>query len=157
MVATQYRSVRQSSEFRRRRGAVLSVEWLLVFPILVAVMFAITEFSLLWSAKHLLEAATYAAAREASLPAFDEDARFAAAQTAAERILADPDFIDEDLSDGINSGYEFVEYDVGMHTGDPVVVSLSLPMEKAAPDLLRVIGISIQGKKLTAKTVMRRE
>jgi hypothetical protein len=137
------------SHRRRRSGAVLSVEWLLVFPILVAIMFAITEFSLLWSAKHSLEAATYAAAREASLPAIDETARLAAAESAAERVLGNPKYIAQ---------YEFEETtDFGLHTGDPMVVELSMPMSAASPDLLAVIGISIDGKRLTARTVMRRE
>ena len=75
---------------RQRVGAVLSVEWLMAFPILVALMFAITQFSLLWSAKHLLEAATYAAAREASLPAANDAARMDAAHAAAARVLVKP-------------------------------------------------------------------
>jgi hypothetical protein len=128
---------------------VLSVEWLLVFPILVAIMFAITEFSLLWSAKHSLEAATYAAAREASLPAIDEAARLAAAEAAAERVLGNPKYIAQ---------YQFEDStDFGLHTGDPMVVELSMPMSAASPDLLAVIGISIDEKRLTARTVMRRE
>jgi Flp pilus assembly protein TadG len=152
MLKNGNRSMRLGHKRNRRVGAILSVEWLMVFPILVAVMFAITEFSLLWSAKHLLEAATYAAAREASLPATSETARRDATETAIERVLASPKYLAID-----GSGYQFDEYTVGSNTGDPVRISLSLPMKTAAPDLLKVIGISIDGKRLTATTVMRRE
>lgn len=138
----------------------------MVFPILVALMFAITEFSLLWSAKHLLEAATYAAAREASLPASDsqlpvgdDDERLQAAISAAEQILGNPKYVVGDPLDSNNaSGYRIDDYDFGQHTGDPIQITLSLPMkDTAAPDLLKVLGISLGNKRLTATTVMRRE
>lgn len=141
----------------RRQGAILSVEWLVVFPILVALMFAIFEFSLLWSARNLLEAATYAAAREASLPAVDEPTRYAAAVAAAEAIL-DPRFIDVPSGTAdAGTGYTVDEFTVGTYTGDPITVTLSLPMTTAAPDLLEVVGISIEGQRLTATTVVRME
>ena len=160
------RSVRSHRGSRQRVGAILSVEWLMVFPILVAVMFAITEFSLLWSAKHLLEAATYAAAREASLPASDsqlpvgdEDDRLRAAISAAERIFGKPKYVAGDPLDASNAlGYRVDDYDFGDHTGDSIEITLSLPMTPpAAPDLLKVMGISLKDKRLTATTVMRRE
>lgn len=137
------------------------MEWLLALPILIAVMFAVTEFSLLWSAKHLLEAATYAAAREASLPAIDEDTRQNAAIAAAERVLQDPDYVVGDPFGPLTQkGYRFDAYSVGVQTGDPITISLSLPMSTAAPDLLKVIGISIadrETKRLQATAVLRRE
>ena len=153
---------------RRRKGAILSIEWLFALPVLIAVMFAVTEFSLLWSAKHLLEAATYAAAREASLPAMDEPTRRAAAVAAAERILGDPDYVVGDpfgpngttTAPLTQKGYRFDEYSVGLQTGDPITITLSMPMDTAAPDLLKVIGISIADratKRLKATTVIRRE
>lgn len=134
--------------WQRRVGAVLSIEWLILGPIFIALMFAITEFSLLWSANRSLESATFAACREATLIAIDEDARFAGAVAAAERTLGDAKYIE---------AYNIETYDPGVHTGDPVIVELNMPMEAAAPDLLAIIGISIEGKKLQARAVMRRE
>jgi Flp pilus assembly protein TadG len=132
----------------RRSGAIFSIEMMMVLTILIPLMFALTEFSLLWSANHTLKAASYAAAREASLPAVSEEAREAAARTAAERVLGDEKFIDQ---------YILSEFNPGLHTGDPVVVELQLPMTAAAPDLLAMIGISIEDKELRAQSVMRRE
>ena len=120
---------------------------LMFFPILIALIFALTEFSLLWAANHTLKAASAAAAREASLPAVSEEARYAAAQQACERVLND-----EDTMAAIE-----MNIDAGLHTGDPVTVDLACPMDAACPDLLAVIGISIKGRNLKAKTVMRRE
>jgi hypothetical protein len=132
----------------RRRGGIFSIEMMMVLTILIPVMFALTEFSLLWSANHTLKAASYAAAREASLPAVNDDAREIAARAAAERVLGEDKFID---------AYELAEFDPGLHTGDPVIVRLRLPMSSAAPDLLAMIGLSIENRQLQAQSVMRRE
>jgi Flp pilus assembly protein TadG len=131
-----------------RRGAIFSIEMMMVLTILIPLMFALTEFSLLWSANHTLKAASYAAAREASLPAVSDEVREAAARAAAERVLGDEKFI---------TAYVLSEFNPGLHTGDPVVVELQLPMTAAAPDLLAMIGISIDEKELRAQSVMRRE
>lgn len=132
---------------RHRKGAVLTAELLLVLPILFALFMAMCEFSMLWSANHQLKAASYAACREACLPAISIDRRIAAAQEAAERVLHDQRYID---------AYR-LKIEPGEHTGDMVVVELKLPMTAATPDLLGAIGISIKDKQLIARTCMRCE
>lgn len=133
----------------RRRGAILSIEMMMLLSILIPLTFAITEFSLLWSARHTLEAATYEAARAAAMPSFDEPTARAAAEAAADRVLADPDF---------QSQREItVTFEVDPAGRGFVTVNIRLPMTAAAPDLLEIIGISIEDKFLTASTVARRE
>ena len=125
----------------------------MVITVLVPLMFALTEFSLLWSARHTLEAAAFEAARAAALPASNNATRRIAAKEAADEVFASARYLDE------ASGYSFVEeaFDVGRQTGDMVHVQLKLPMTTASPDLLAVIGISIKDKFLTAEAVTARQ
>jgi len=134
-----------------RKGALFSLEMMMGITVLIPLLFALTEFSLLWSAKHTLQAASYEAARAAAMPCPDDETRFACAKEAADSVFANERFLDEE------EGYEFEVFQTGAMTNDPVRVKLKLPMTTAAPDLLAIIGISIEGKHLTAETVTRRE
>ena len=40
---------------------------------------------------------------------------------------------------------------------DPVTVEVRVPMDAAAPDLLRFFGFSLRNRMLLAKTTMRKE
>ncbi len=122
---------------------------MLLLSILIPLTFAITEFSLLWSARHSLEAATYEAARAAAMPSIDDNAAIAAAEAAADRVLADPDFQRQRRIT--------VTFDVDRAGRGFATVNIQLPMTAAAPDLLKIINISIEDKVLSASTVARRE
>jgi hypothetical protein len=50
-----------------------------------------------------------------------------------------------------------VEVDVGVNSGDVVVVSVQMPMSSACPDLLWPIGLSLNGRNLYSETRMIRE
>ena len=134
----------------RRKGAVFSVEMMMVITVLIPLMFALTEFSLLWSAKHLLEAAAFEGARAAAMPAMSPELRRDAAQEAVESVLAKPRFQDPD------TGYAMT-CEPGNFHGDMVEIRLQLPMTTASPDMLGIIGISIKGKFLTAEAVTARQ
>lgn len=116
--------------------------------LLVPIMFGLTEFSLLWSARHALQAASYEAARAAAMPCPNDATREACARQAAERVLERDRYVEN---------YELSKFEPGANTGDFVTVELKLPMTSAAPDLLAIIGISIENKFLLAETVTRRE
>ena len=133
---------------QRRSGAVFSVEMMMAITVIIPLLFALTEFSLLWSARHTLQAASYAGARAAAMPCPTDASRLECAKEAVESVLGNQRFLDE---------YEFEEFDAGTDTGDPVTVKLTLPMTAASPDMLAIIGISIEGRALTAETVTRRE
>ena len=134
----------------RRKGAVFSIEMMMMITFLVPMMFALTEFSLLWSAKHLLQTAAHEGARAAAMPAVDDQQRCLAAQEAIEEVLNKPRFLDDEI------GYEMT-CDPGMYHGDMVTVGLQLPMTTASPDLLGIIGISIEDRFLTVQAVTARQ
>ena len=120
----------------------------MVISILIPLMFALTEFSLLWSARHSLEAAAHEAARAASLPGTTMQREDAAAD-AVIRVLGRPRLY--------NPVLDTMDCDCDDATGGYVTVTLQLPMTAAAPDLLGIIGISIDGQVLTAQAVRHRQ
>ena len=134
----------------KRRGAVFSIEMMMLISVLIPMMFALTEFSLLWSARHLLNAAAFEAARAAAMPAPTNADRCDAAMDAADSVLVKPRFRDPTI------GYTMT-CDAGMYHGDMVKIVIEMPMTTASPDLLGIIGISIEDKMLTAEAVAARQ
>ena len=130
-----------------RTGALLSTELLLVLPILVGVFFAIVEFSLLLSANQQVKLASRVACRVGTLPAANPSELQRAVCHAAETALAKPNLI---------GTYELT-FQPGRYTGDRVVVEIRVPMKAASPDLLAAMGLRLGGRKLVARTVMRKE
>jgi Flp pilus assembly protein TadG len=138
--------VRIGGTSARRRGS-LTVELLLVLPILLAILLAMFEFSALLVARQELLSASREGARVAALGGDENQVREAVSralnahydQAVTVRTL---------LTD---SSGEPVE------SGSPVVVRLELPTAAAAPDLLRFIGISIHGETIIAQATMRKE
>jgi hypothetical protein len=132
---------------RPRKGAIQTVELLLVLPILLGLLFAIIEFGLLLSANQRLKMASQLACRVGTLPADDPVEREQAIRRAAKGALGKPHLIRAHR----------LEFDAGRYTGDPVVVEIRLPMKAAAPDLLAVLGLGLKDRELLARTVMRKE
>jgi Flp pilus assembly protein TadG len=129
----------------RRVGAILSLELLLVLPILITIILGVVELSLLMMGMQRVQAASRAACLVGTLPADDWQAQEQAMRDAAEQAMGNAGMIDT---------YEIEEMDTGTFSGDPVVFSLSVPMTAAAPDLLRVIGLSLEGRQLASRTEM---
>ena len=128
---------------RRRRGAVLSIELLFVLPIALTVLLAIIEFSMLWSARQLVEAAAAVGCREATYPG----ASMPTVRRAIERSLVRRNLIES---------YR-VEVQGGARSGDEVQLVVRVPMATAAPDLLAMFGYRLQDQEIVAQAVMRRE
>ena len=134
----------------QRRGAVFSIEMMMLISVLIPMMFALTEFSLFWSARHLLNAAASQPARAAAMPAPTNADRCDAAMEAADSVLIKPRFRDPEI------GYTMT-CDAGMYHGDMVMIEIEMPMTTASPDLLGIIGISIEDKVLTAQAAAARQ
>ena len=127
----------------RRRGAILSMELIFVLPIVIGLLFAIVEFSMLWTASHLVKSASTAGCRVATFPGSNA----AAVQESVAMALGRPALIQNCQ----------VEVRGGVNSGDEVLVAVRVPMAAAAPDLLGFFGFRLQDRTLEAQTVMRKE
>jgi hypothetical protein len=131
-------------ERRDRAGAVFSLELLLVLPILLTVCFGVVELSLLLMGMQRVQAASSAACRIGTLPASDPIAQDQAMREAAAYALG---------TVGLADSYE-MRARLGQYAGDPVVVEVTVPMSAAAPDLLKIVGFSLEGREMAAQTQM---
>jgi len=131
----------------RRRGVLVSAELTLALPIVVILLCAVVELSMLWSVNHLVKAASQAGCRVACLPSgHPTDSETAAYETVA-NVLGKQRLVDA----------HFVTLEPGRFTGDPVICEVRLPMGAAAPNMLAMFGFSLEGRELVARTVMRKE
>ncbi len=131
----------------RRRGVLVSAELTLALPIVVILLCAVVEMSMLWSANHLIKAASQAGCRVASLPSTNPaDSETSAYQTVA-NVLGKQRLVEA----------HFVALELGEFTGDPVICEVRMPMGAAAPNMLAMFGFSLEGRELVARTVMRKE
>lgn len=126
---------------RRRRG-MLSMELILTLPILLIVLMGLFEFMMLFYSRSLVVEATRVGARKASMPG-------ATQESVEEEVRLV-------LSPSLQTGMQ-VEVDMGLNSGDVVVVSVQMPMSSACPDLLWPIGLSLEGRNLYSETRMIRE
>jgi hypothetical protein len=129
---------------KNRAGAVFSLELLLVLPILLTVCFGAVELSLLLMGMQRVQAASSAACRVGTLPASDLIAQDDAMRQAAAYALG---------TVGMANSFE-MRSQLGQYAGDPVVVEITVPMSAAAPNLLKIIGFSLEDREMTAQTQM---
>lgn len=129
-----------------RRGT-MAVEMALVLPILLVVLAAMVEFSMMLVARQQIVAASREGARVAAQGGSNDDVTQAVQLFLGNGNLAQAN-IDAVLTDG--SGRP-------LPPGSPVMVTVSLPANQAVPDLLAFIGVSLQNETLAAQTVMRKE
>jgi hypothetical protein len=132
---------------RRRHGAIFSFELLIVLPVLVGILLATIELSLLLHSNCRLKEASRLACRVAARPCHHLEDRERAIRKAIEHALHRPNLV---------RSYE-CQFDSGRFPGDVVFVQLSLPMKAAAPDLLAVIGFGLKDRRLYSRTVMYKE
>lgn len=135
------KSNRRPSTVRSRRG-VLSMELVLTLPILFTLLLGLFEFTMLFYSRSLIVEAGRVGARKASLPGATEQS----VQDEVRKVLSPR------LQNGL-----VVTVDVGVHSGDVVVVSVETPMIAASPDLLWPIGVGLSGRSLYSETRMVRE
>ncbi len=125
----------------QRRGS-LTMELIFVLPILGVLLLGLFEYSLLFHARGEVVDASRAGARFASLPGCTPEA-------VEQQVLIT-------LSPRLRSNAEVV-VEAGAYSGDPVQVSVRVPMTSASPDLLWPIGFSLQGQYLLSETRMVKE
>ena len=114
----------------------------LVLPILGILLLGLLEFTLLFYARSSVVEASRAGARAAT--------RVGSDQTQIEREAGLVLF--PTLRQGLQ-----IELAGGTHSGDPVTVAVQVPMKLASPDLLWVVGYSLQGRYLYAESTMIKE
>jgi len=143
-------SVRRRSTSGRafpRRRAVLSLELLLVLPLLFGVVLGLVELSMIASANQRIKTASALACRIATFPATSDDALIDAVQNVVDNTLRR-----HSLKENCH-----ITLTPGQSTGDDVVVEITLPMIHAAPNMLAFLGFSLEDRQLFARTVMRKE
>ncbi|MDX1943886.1 MAG: TadE/TadG family type IV pilus assembly protein [Pirellulaceae bacterium] len=143
---------------RHRVGSALSVELVMVLPILLIILLAFVEFGLLLMATQGVGAAANLGAREAALASSTELSVKAAA--------------DDALAGWVWQGkHEVVIFVNGTRvnfsdasdlvqdapTGSDISVTVNVPMVQAAPNLLAYFGIDLTDKDLTTTYVTRKE
>jgi hypothetical protein len=126
----------------RRRTGLATAELALTLPILLIVLMAIFEFSLLFLARGELVDASREGARVAALPgANQESVEWAVRENVAPRFR---NAVVVDVSGGAQSG-------------ELITVAVRVPMRSASPDLLWPVGYSLKDQTLVAETRILRE
>lgn len=125
-----------------RRAGVLSMELVLTLPILGLLLAGLLEFTMLFFARGEIVEASRVAARKATLPGVSlEDVE--------DEVLK---VLHPRFHDSLH-----LEAELGERSGDVVAVAVKVDMSAAAPDLLWMIGYSLQGRPLLSETCMIRE
>ena len=127
---------------RRRRHGVLTIEMIMVLPILITVLMGVFEFSILFFARSSVVQACRVAARQASLGVAD--------QADIENV------VNQVLSPSLQHDHE-VYIIPAQRSGEITTVGLRVPMAVAAPDMLWPIGFSLQGRYLAEEISLVRE
>lgn len=130
---------------RRRAGAAL--ELLLVFPVLLSLLLAMVQFSMLLAARQQLTGASREAARVAA-----QGGDLVAVQTAASLYLGSGSLANAQVVASVTDANG-----MPLPSGAPVAVTVQVPATQAAPDLLAYVGLSLRNEMLSAQTVMRKE
>lgn len=136
------RSTPHSRAARTPHQGVLSIEMLMVLPILFTVLLAVFEFGILFFARSSVVQACRVAARRASLGITDQ----AEIEDVVRRVLS-PNL-------QVNHTVYFIPAE---RAGEITTVGLQVPMETAAPDLLWPVGFSLKGRFLIEETSVIRE
>ncbi len=139
--------MRVNAPRRRARRAGAALELLLVLPVLLSLLVAMVEFSLLLVARQQLAGASREAARVAA-----QGGDLAAVQAAASLYLGTGNLANAQVLANLTD-----EGGMPLPSGAPVVVTVQVPATQAAPDLLAFVGLSLMDETLSAQTVMRKE
>jgi TadE-like protein len=126
----------------RPRRALAAMELVLILPILGIVLLAMLEFTLLFYARSSVVEASRAGARAAAVVGTSPEQ----VEWAAGKVLVP----------GLRPQMQ-VDWVGGEHAGDPVTVAVQVPMTAASPDLLWIIGYSLEGRMLYSESTMIKE
>jgi len=136
------RSVRGGIGTNRLRRGILTVELVLVLPLVLLLLFALVELSMIARAQQTLILAARDGARTASLAGTSvEQAERAARRHLHGRLAAEAQ----------------IKVRMAKRPGEPSTVEVRVPMHAAAPDLLRMIGFGATDRYLVATAAMCKE
>nr|WP_299461123.1 TadE family protein [uncultured Gimesia sp.] len=124
------------------RTGFMSMELALVLPIFGIVMFGLLEFTLLFYARADVVEASRIGARLATLPGMTR-------QNVEQEVLK---ILPPQLGQGA-----VIQAQLGEHSGDIVMVAVSIPMTLASPNLLWPVGYDLKGQNLYSETRMIKE
>jgi Flp pilus assembly protein TadG len=143
------------SQHRERQGGsrrgTLSIELLLVLPVLMTLLLGMVEFGMILYSRQQLMVASREGARVAALGGDEEAVKQIVRHFLGDGRLGDAKVT---LTDGAGQPIATTR---AVHSGEPIEVWLRLPTKHAVPDLLRFIGFSIKDDVLVARTAMRKE
>jgi hypothetical protein len=131
----------QKPQRARKRPAILAMELLLVLPILLGVLLAMIEFSLLLTARQQVTIAAREAVRLAALGGSPDDVNIMIVRVLGAHpydVTIDPE-------------------DLDAQPGDPITVVVSVPTNTYVPDLLKFMGFSVQNTRIGCRAVMLKE
>lgn len=123
---------------------MMAIELLFVLPILLALILASIEFSMLLSARQQITSATREAARVAALGGGEKDV-----QRILDRFLGPNDVTFRMTTARANGD--------PLEPGDPVEVKVTAPTTRFVPELMCFVGFSLKGTHLVSTAVMLRE
>lgn len=127
---------------KRSRKGFVSLEVILVLPMLMILLLGLLEFSLLFSARGEVIDAARAGGRLATLHGVDEYL----IEDEVRRTLGRP-----------LASYARVETQIGEHSGEEIYVRVRVPMAAATPDLLWPVGYSVKGQEIIGEVRMLKE
>ena len=133
----------------RRRGAI-TLELLLVLPILTLVLSAVVQLSMMIMVTQRLAAASAVGARVAAIGGDDQDVRRAVRVALGDGALGQAEVLI------VNAAGDATP-NCNVPHGEPVEVRVRIAADAAVPDLLGVIGIRLCDETLLGRTVMVKE
>ncbi len=136
-----------TNDRRRERRGTLTVELLLVLPILLVLLTAMIQFSLLLVARQQLLSASREGARVAARGGNELEVNQSVKQVLGDGSLGDARVHCQQMPEDPNSP---------VPGRDKVAVVVQVPATRAVPNFLRWI-VRLEDKDLTACTVMHRE
>jgi Flp pilus assembly protein TadG len=125
-----------------RRGAILSMELVLILPIFLMLIFSIIEFSMLMSAHTRVANAAQSGARLMSLSG-------ATAEEVKEQVSS--------LLGPSLAGNCLIHVQPARHSGDIGRVTVRVPMKNASPDLLWMVGFGLSNRSIDEDAPMGME
>lgn len=126
----------------------------MVFPLLMALLFAMIQFSMVLSARQHVQAASREAARLVAHGGDPGDAENLVIQSLNSAGLGNAAVVVGKLD---NSGKLNSDPNLIFLSGDLLAVEVTLPIHSAAPDLLGFLGLNFLGDDIVARTVMTKE
>ena len=129
-----------------RKGAILSMELVLVLPVFLLLIFSIVEFSMLMSAQTRVANAAQNGARMLSICGMPSVAAEAEVRTRVEQLLG-PALAQQCV----------ITIEPGDFASDLGRVHVQVPMRNACPDLLWMTGFSVAHRSINCEAAMAME